>query len=52
MTNQIITKLYPSGSGANIHLSTHLIKDSSFQFKLGDNISISIDDDRLVIEKA
>ena len=51
MTNRIEGKLYPSGPGANIHLNAQLVNDSLFPFKLGEKITISIDNDSLVIKK-
>jgi hypothetical protein len=34
-----------------IYMSMDVVKDSTFPFEVGEDVSVTIDDDRLIIEK-
>lgn len=51
MVGQAKTKINRVGSRHTIYLRKDLIDDSSFPFKVGEELVVRIEGDRLIIEK-
>ena len=51
MVDKAKVKIYSSGSKRIINLPIKLVDDSAFPFKVGEDLSVRIDNGRLVIER-
>ena len=52
MVSEIKTKINAVGSRHTIYLKNSLINDSSFPFKTNEDLTVRIDGEKLIIEKA
>jgi len=52
MVKETSTKINKAGSRHTIYLQKALVEDSMFPFKLGEQLVIRIDGEKLVIERA
>jgi hypothetical protein len=46
------TKIYMSGSRRSMYIPSGLINDSAFPFTTGERLTIRIEGDRIIVEKA
>jgi hypothetical protein len=51
MVSEVKAKINAVGSRHSIYLKKDLVKDSSFPFKVGEPLKITIQGDKLVIER-
>jgi len=45
------TKIYKSGSRHSIYVPSGVINDSAFPFAIGEELTIRIENDRIIVEK-
>lgn len=52
MVNQARTKIYRSDARHSLYMPTALVRDDRFPFKVGDELTVRIEEDRLIVERA
>jgi hypothetical protein len=52
MVNETKTKIYRSNGRHSLYLASDLVGDDRFPFRLGEELTVRIDGDKLLIEKA
>jgi hypothetical protein len=52
MVNQVTVKIYRSNGRHSLYLPSDLVGDDRFPFQVGEDLTVRIDGDHLIVEKA